>query len=114
MTGSCLPVRRGAAFSSNSFFKLYDDAREIGGRERLRIERRQRSGKRFLPARGYETGEFCRRSVLREFEKLGGRGNLKVVIAKQEGAGLAFPRLGGQGAIVDVALAIEPFRRRVM
>src|SRR5467141_1045516 len=89
------------------FFKLYDDAREIGGAKIAAIgaATAQRVRDFYLHV-DMQPEEFVAEAVLREFEKLGGVENLKVLIARAERARDLLPKgLAGMGAIVDVALA---------
>ena len=89
------------------FFKLYDDAREIGGAKIATIGAATAQRVRdFHLHVDMQPEEFVAESVLREFEKLGGVENLNVLIARAERArDLLRKGLAGMGAIVDVALA---------
>jgi len=89
------------------FFKLYDDAREIGGAKIAAIgaATAQRVRDFYLHV-DMQPEEFVAEAVLREFEKLGGVENLNVLIARAERArDLLRKGLAGMGAIVDEALA---------
>jgi len=77
-----------------------------------RLERRQPAVRDFYLHVDMQP-RICREAVLREFEKLGGVEILSVDRESREARDL-LQGLGGMGAIVDVALLIEPFRRRVM
>lgn len=89
------------------FFKLYDDAREIGG---VRIAAIGPTTAQRI--RGFhlhvdlQPAEFVAEEVANEFEKTGGVENLRILIARAEKARDLLPkRLSGMGAIVDEAFA---------
>ena len=89
------------------FFKLYDDAREIGGAKIAAIGPATAQRVRDFHLRvDMQPEEFVAEAILREFEKLGGIENLKVLIARAERARDLLPKgLAGMGAIVDEAFA---------
>jgi uroporphyrinogen III methyltransferase/synthase len=89
------------------FFKLYDDAREIGGVKIAAIgAATARRVEDFHLHVDLQPEEFVAEAVLREFEKLGGIENLKVLLARAEKARDLLPReLARMGAIVDEAFA---------
>ncbi len=89
------------------FFKLYDDAREIGGAKIAAIGPATAQRVRDFHLRvDMQPEEFVAEALLREFEKLGGIENLKVLIARAERARDLLPKgLAGMGAIVDEAFA---------
>src|SRR5438445_1284115 len=89
------------------FFKLYDDAREIGGVKIAAIGPATAQRLRdFHLHVDMQPEEFVAEAILREFEKLGGIENLKVLIARAERARDLLPKgLAGMGAIVDEAFA---------
>jgi uroporphyrinogen III methyltransferase/synthase len=89
------------------FFKLYDDAREIGGAKIATIGPATAQRVRDFHLRvDMQPEEFVAEALLREFEKLGGIENLKVLIARAERARDLLPKgLAGMGAIVDEAFA---------
>jgi uroporphyrinogen III methyltransferase / synthase len=89
------------------FFKLYDDAREIGGARIAAIgpatSQRVRD---FHLHVDLQPAEFVAEGVVREFQKVGGVENLRVLIARAERARDLLPKeLGRMGAIVDEAFA---------
>src|SRR5438105_937997 len=89
------------------FFKLYDDAREIGAAKIAAIgpATAQRLRDFHLHVE-MQPEEFVAEAILREFEKLGGIENLKVLIARAERARDLLPKgLAAMGAIVDEAFA---------
>jgi uroporphyrinogen III methyltransferase/synthase len=89
------------------FFKLYDDAREIGGGKIAAIGPATAQRVRdFHLHVDVQPEEFVAEAVLREFEKLGGMENLKVLIVRAERARDLLPKgLAGMGAIVDEGYA---------
>jgi uroporphyrinogen III methyltransferase/synthase len=89
------------------FFKLYDDAREIGGPKIAAIgPATAERVKDFHLHVDLQPEEFVAEAVLAEFEKLGGIENLKVLLVRAERARDLLPReLAGMGAIVDEAFA---------
>ena len=89
------------------FYKLYDDAREIGGARIAAIgpATAQRI-KDFHLKVDLQPEEFVAESLAREFQKQGGLENLKVLIARAEKARDLLPReLSALGAIVDEGFA---------
>src|SRR3954453_14422087 len=89
------------------FFKLYDDAREIGGVKIAAIGPATAQRVRdFHLHVDMQPEEFVAEAILRGFEKLGGIENLKVLIARAERARDLLPKqLSAAGAIVDEAFA---------
>ena len=89
------------------FYKLYDDARDIGGRGSPRSGRRRRSGCAIFTCKvDLQPDEFVAEAVVREFKKEGDIENLRILIARAEEARDLLPKeLGALGAIVDVAFA---------
>src|SRR5205807_192819 len=89
------------------FYKLYDDAREIGGARIAAIgpATAQRI-KDFRMHVDLQPDEFVAESLAREFGKQGGVENLRVLIARAEKARDLLPReLSALGAIVDEGFA---------
>src|SRR5205814_121385 len=89
------------------FFKLYDDAREIGGAKVAAIgpATAQRVRDFHLHVE-MQPEEFVAEAVVKEFEKEGGVENLRILIARAEKARDLLPKkLSGMGAIVDEAFA---------
>jgi uroporphyrinogen III methyltransferase/synthase len=89
------------------FFKLYDDAREIGGAKIAAIgpATAQRARDFHLHV-DLQPDEFVAEAVVREFKKQGGVENLRILIAKAEKARDVLPtELSKLGAIVDEAFA---------
>ena len=89
------------------FFKLYDDAREIGGAKIAAIgpvtAQRVRD---FHLHVDLQPEEFVAEGVVRQFQKQGGVENLRILIARAEKARDVLPReLSKLGAIVDEVLA---------
>ncbi len=89
------------------FYKLYDDARDIGAARIAAIgpatARRVRD---FNLKVELQPDEFVAEAVVREFKKEGDIENLRILIARAEEARDLLPReLGALGAIVDVASA---------
>ena len=89
------------------FYKLYDDARDIGGARIAAIgpatARRVRD---FHLKVDLQPDEFVAEAVVREFKKEGDIENLRILIARAEEARDLLPKeLGALGAIVDVAFA---------
>jgi uroporphyrinogen III methyltransferase/synthase len=89
------------------FYKLYDDARDIGGARIAAIgpatAQRVRS---FHLKVDLQPDEFVAEAVVREFKKEGDIENLRILIARAEEARDLLPNeLGALGAIVDVAFA---------
>src|SRR5205809_869363 len=91
------------------FFKLYDDAREIGGAKIAAIgpATAQRIRDFHLHV-DLQPEEFVAEAVVKEFERSGGVENLRILIARAERARDLLPkRLTGMGAIVDEAFAYQ-------
>jgi uroporphyrinogen III methyltransferase/synthase len=89
------------------FYKLYDDAREIGGARIAAIgpATAQRL-KDFHVHVDLQPEEFVAEALVREFRKEGGVENLRVLIARAEKARDLLPReLSALGAIVDEGFA---------
>jgi uroporphyrinogen III methyltransferase/synthase len=91
----------------NLFYKLYDDAREIGGARIAAIgpATAQRI-KDFHLKVDLQPEEFVAESLAKEFRKEGDLENLRILIARAEKARDLLPReLSALGAIVDEAFA---------
>jgi uroporphyrinogen III methyltransferase/synthase len=89
------------------FYKLYDDAREIGAARIAAIgpATAQRL-KDFHMHVDLQPEEFVAESLVREFRKAGGLENLRVLIARAEKARDLLPKeLSAMGAIVDEGFA---------
>jgi len=89
------------------FYKLYDDAREIGPARIAAIgpATAQRI-KDFHLKVDLQPEEFVAESIVREFRKQGGVENLRILLARAEKARDLLPReLSALGAIVDEGLA---------
>jgi uroporphyrinogen III methyltransferase/synthase len=89
------------------FFKLYDDAREIGGVRIAAIgpATAQRVKDYHLHV-DLQPEEFVAEAIVREFAKQGGVENLRILIARAEKARDVLPKeLSGLGAIVDEGFA---------
>ena len=89
------------------FFKLYDDAREIGGVRIAAIgpATAQRVKDYHLHV-NLQPEEFVAEAIVREFAKQGGVENLRILIARAEKARDVLPKeLSGLGAIVDEGFA---------
>jgi uroporphyrinogen III methyltransferase / synthase len=89
------------------FFKLYDDAREIGGVKIAAIGPATAQRVRdFHLHVDLQPEEFVAESVVREFQKQGGVENLRILLARAEKARDVLPKeLSRLGAIVDEAFA---------
>ncbi|HEX4637992.1 MAG TPA: uroporphyrinogen-III C-methyltransferase [Chthoniobacterales bacterium] len=89
------------------FFKLYDDAREIGAAKIAAIGPATAERVRdFRLHVDLQPEEFVAEGVLREFQKQGGVENLRILIARAEKARDVLPReLSRLGAIVDEGFA---------
>jgi uroporphyrinogen III methyltransferase / synthase len=89
------------------FFKLYDDAREIGGAKIAAIgPATAQRVKDFHLHVDLQPEEFVAEAVVREFQKLGMLENLRILLARAEKARDVLPReLSKLGAIVDEAFA---------
>ncbi len=89
------------------FYKLYDDAREIGGAKIAAIgpATAQRIKDYHLHV-DLQPEEFVAESVVREFKKQGGVENLRILLARAEKARDVLPReLSAMGGIVDEGFA---------
>ena len=89
------------------FFKLYDDAREIGGVRIAAIgpATAQRVKDYHLHV-DLQPEEFVAEAIVREFARQGGVENLRILIARAEKARDVLPKeLSGLGAIVDEGFA---------
>src|SRR5216117_1615056 len=91
----------------NIFFKLYDDAREIGGARIAAIgPATAQRVKDFHLHVDLQPKEFVAEDVVREFKKQGSVENLKVLLVRAEKARDVLPKeLAGLGAIVDETFA---------
>src|SRR2546422_6859030 len=91
------------------FFKLYDDAREIGAARIAAIgPATAQRVKDFHLHVDLQPDEFIAEAVVKEFEKGGGVENLRILIARAEKARDLLPKqLSGMGAIVDEAFAYQ-------
>ena len=89
------------------FFKLYDDAREIGGARIAAIGPATAQRVRdFHLHVDLQPDEFVAEAVVREFQKQGGVENLRILLARAEKARDVLPKeLSKLGAIVDEAFA---------
>ena len=89
------------------FFRLYDDAREIGGAKIAAIGPATAQRVRdFHMHVDLQPDEFVAEAVVREFQKLGGVENLRILLVRAEKARDVLPkRLSTSGAIVDEGLA---------
>src|SRR5881397_11933 len=89
------------------FFKLYDDAREIGaGRIAAIGPATAQRVKDFHLHVDLQPDEFVAEAVLREFKKQGNIENLRILLVRAEKARDALPKeLSAMGAIVDEAFA---------
>jgi uroporphyrinogen III methyltransferase/synthase len=89
------------------FYKLYDDARDIGGARIAAIgpATAQRIRDFHLKV-DLQPEEFVAESIVREFQKQGGVENLRILLARAEKARDLLPReLSALGAIVDEGFA---------
>jgi uroporphyrinogen III methyltransferase / synthase len=91
----------------NIFFKLYDDAREIGGARIAAIgPATAQRVKDFHLHVDLQPEEFVAEDVVREFKKEGSIENLKILLVRAEKARDVLPKeLSALGAIVDEAFA---------
>ncbi len=91
----------------NIFFKLYDDAREIGGARIAAIgPATAQRVKEFHLHVDLQPEEFVAEDIVREFKKQGSIENLKVLLVRGEKARDVLPKeLSGLGAIVDQTCA---------
>ena len=91
------------------FYKLYDDAREIGGARIAAIG--PGTAKRIRDFRLHvdlQPEEFVAEGLVREFKKEGGVENLRILIARAEKARDVLPtELSGMGGIVDEGFAYK-------
>lgn len=89
------------------FFKLYDDAREIGGAKVAAIGPATAQRVRdFHLHVDLQPEEFVAEAVVRQFQKQGGVENLRILIVRAERARDVLPKgLSKLGAIVDEAFA---------
>src|SRR6202521_3093385 len=89
------------------FYKLYDDAREIGGARVAAIgPATAQRVKDFHLKVDLQPEEFVAEAIVREFAKQGGVENLRILIARAEKARDVLPKeLSGLGAIVDEGFA---------
>lgn len=87
------------------FYKLYDDAREIGGVRIAAIGPATAQRVRDFHLKvDLQPDEFVAEAVLEEFKKQGDLENLRILVARAEEARDLLPKgLGDLGAIVDVA-----------
>ena len=89
------------------FYKLYDDARDLGGARIAAIGPATAQRVRDFHLKvDLQPDEFVAEAVVREFKKQGDIENLRILIARAEEARDLLPKeLGALGAIVDVAFA---------
>src|SRR6266567_1938091 len=89
------------------FFKLYDDAREIGGAKISAIgAATTQRVKDFRLHVDLQPDEFIAEAVVREFRKQGGVENLRVLLVRAEkGRDVLLKQLSALGAIVDEGFA---------
>jgi len=89
------------------FYKLYDDARDLGGARIAAIgPATAQRVRNFHLKVDLQPDEFVAEAVVREFKKEGDIENLRILIARAEEARDLLPKeLGALGAIVDVAFA---------
>ncbi len=97
----------GASAFFEMFYKLYDDAREIGGARIAAIGPATAQRVRDFHLKvDLQPDEFVAEAVVEEFKKEGDLENLRILIARAEEARDLLPKqLGALGAIVDVASA---------
>jgi uroporphyrinogen III methyltransferase/synthase len=91
------------------FYKLYDDAREIGGAKIAAIgpATTQRL-KDFHLHVDLQPEEFVAEALVREFKKMGGVENLRILLARAEKARDVLPKeLAAMGGIVDEGFAYK-------
>ncbi|MEP6808767.1 MAG: uroporphyrinogen-III C-methyltransferase [Chthoniobacterales bacterium] len=91
------------------FYKLYNDARELGGARIAAIGpgTAQRI-KDFHLHVDLQPAEFVAEAVVREFKKAGGVENLRILLARAEKARDVLPKeLSAMGAIVDEGIAYQ-------
>src|SRR5207245_753525 len=89
------------------FYKLYDDAREIGAAKIAAIGPATAQRVRdFHHHVDLQPDEFVAESIVREFQKQGGVENLRILLARAEKARDVLPKqLSSLGAIVDEGFA---------
>src|SRR5438093_2957343 len=89
------------------FFKLYDDAREIGGARIAAIgPATAQRVKDFHLHVDLQPEEFVAESIVKEFQKKGSVENLRILLVRAEKTRDVLPKeLSGLGAIVDKAFA---------
>jgi len=89
------------------FYKLYDDAREIGGTRIAAIGPATAARVRDFHLKvDLQPEEFVAEAVVEEFKKEGRLENVRILIARAEEARDLLPKqLGALGAIVDIAFA---------
>ncbi|MGB8343031.1 MAG: uroporphyrinogen-III C-methyltransferase [Chthoniobacterales bacterium] len=89
------------------FYRLYDDARDLGGARIAAIGPATAQRVRDFHLKvDLQPAEFVAEAVVREFKKQGDIENLRILIARAEEARDLLPKeLGALGAIVDVAFA---------
>ena len=89
------------------FYKLYDDAREMGGAKIAAIGPATAQRVRdFHLHVDLQPEEFVAEAIVREFQKQGGVENLRILLARAEKARDVLPReISKLGAIVDEAFA---------
>lgn len=89
------------------FYKLYDDARDLGGARIAAIGPATAQRVRDFHLKvDLQPTEFVAEAVVREFKKEGDIENLRILIARAEEARDLLPKeLGALGAIVDIAFA---------
>ncbi|HSH39053.1 MAG TPA: uroporphyrinogen-III C-methyltransferase [Chthoniobacterales bacterium] len=89
------------------FYKLYDDAREIGGAKIAAIgPATAQRVKEFHVHVDLQPEEFVAEAVVREFKTQGGVENLRILLARAEKARDVLPKeLSAMGAIVDEGFA---------
>ena len=91
------------------FYKLYDDARELGGAKIAAIgSATAQRVKDFHVHVDLQPEEFVAEGVVREFKKVGGVENLRILLARAEKARDVLPKeLTAMGGIVDDACAYQ-------
>ena len=91
------------------FYKLYDDAREIGGAKIAAIgPATAQRVKDFRLHVDLQPEEFVAEAVVREFKKQGGVENLRILLARAEKARDVLPKeLSAMGGIVDEGFAYQ-------
>ena len=91
------------------FYKLYDDAREIGGAKIAAIgPATAQRVKEFRLHVDLQPEEFVAEAVVREFKKQGGVENLRILLARAEKARDVLPKeLSAMGGIVDEGFAYQ-------